>query len=48
MIGHASRKNSSAITKEIFSWNSQEQYRKGRLRRRCRRMRRKLKQWERL
>ena len=38
----------SAIDKHIFSWNSQEQCRRGGLRRRCRRMRRKLKQWERL
>jgi len=48
MIGHASRKNSSPIAEKIFSWNSQEQCGRGRLRRKCRRIRRKLKQWERL
>jgi tRNA(Ile)-lysidine synthase TilS/MesJ len=34
------------IAKQIFSWNSQEQCRRERLRRG--RMRKKLKQWERL
>jgi hypothetical protein len=48
MIGQSSRKNSSAIAQQIFSWNSQEQCRRGGLRRRCRKMRGKLKQWERL
>jgi len=31
MTGHASRKNSFAIAKQIFSWSSQEQCRRGRL-----------------
>jgi len=46
MIVHASRKNSSDIAKQICSWNSQEECRRERLWRRCKRMRRKLKQWK--